>query len=335
MKKRFLRIAGIISGSVITLGLVLILIVPLLISVPPYEGLSSAEATVNTEGRIVSVPFVGTDGIDFYVVEKATQDDDKPVFVMLHGSNFNSATWNSVSTGLAYYGRTIAYDQIPYGLSEKLSAGDWSQDNPYTPEAAVIQLKSLLDALDARQVILVGSSFGGNLAMLAAAVYPELVQGLILVDAAVFVSESMPKRIMNSRQMNNLGPFMARSFGTNIGFYEKCYSDPSFFNGERKEKTMVMTRITNWDVAYWEYLKAWNSTDVSFQSGIGEVKIPTLVISGENDKIVPVEDSVRLAKMLPYASLSIIEGAGHLPHEEAPEEFLRVVDSWISSVETN
>jgi pimeloyl-ACP methyl ester carboxylesterase len=39
--------------------------------------------------------------------------------------------------------------------------------------------------------------------------------------------------------------------------------------------------------------------------------------------------------MLPNARLSVIEGAGHLPHEEAPEEFLRVVDSWISSLETN
>lgn len=335
MKKRFLKIAGVVSGSVVGLGLVLILIVPLFISIPPYEGLSSAEATVNTEGRIVSVPFNGTDGIDFYVVEKAAQGDDKPVFVLLHGSNFNSATWNSVSTGLTNYGRTIAYDQIPYGLSEKLSAGDWSQDNPYTPEAAVIQLRSLLESLNARQVILVGSSFGGNLAMLAAAEYPELVQGLILVDAAVFVSESMPKKIMNSRQMSNLGPLMARSFGTNIGFYEKCYSDPSFFDGERKEKTMVMTGITNWDVAYWEYLKAWNSADVNFQSIIGEVKIPALVISGENDKIVPLDDAVRLAEMLPNSSLSVIDGAGHLPHEEAPEEFLRVVDSWRSSVETN
>jgi pimeloyl-ACP methyl ester carboxylesterase len=333
MKKRFLKTAGIVSGSVISFGLVLILVVPLFISVQSYEGLSLAEATINSEGRIMTIPFEGTDGIDLYVVEKPSISDDKPVFVLLHGSNYNSATWDRVSVGLTNFGRTIAYDQIPYGLSEKLTAEDWSQDNPYTSEAAVQQLKSLLNTLNVSQVILVGSSFGGNLAIQAAVAYPELVRGLILVDAAVFVSESIPKGIMNSRQMNNLGPLMARSLGTNIGFYEKCYSDPSFFDGKRKEKTMVMTEITNWDIAYWEYLKAWNSTDTNFQSIAREVKIPTLVVSGENDKIVPVDDAVRLAEMLPTSSLSIIDGAGHLPHEENPEEFLQVVASWMTSWE--
>ena len=64
------------------------------------------------------------------------------------------------------------------------------------------------------------------------------------------------------------------------------------------------------------------------------ISVPSLVITGDNDKIVPVEDSVRLAKELPLAQLSIIPDTGHLPHEEIPGKFLEIVMPFLRSLAT-
>ena len=331
MSRRICKTVGITAGSLAAAVLVLILVVPLFITVDPYAGVTLTEAAAGSRGQSVTVPFAGTDGIDLFVTEQLPENGGDLTLLLLHGSNYNAATWEPVSDGLARYGRVIAYDQIPYGLSEKMVRRDWTGENPYTVEASLKQMRSLLEQMDARRVVLVGSSYGGTLAVRAALEYPELIEGLILVDAAVFVSETMPAFILNSRQMNNLGPLMARSLGTSGAFYEKCYADPRGFEETRKRKTMMMTEVTGWDAAYWEYLKAWGSADTGFQASIPGISVPTLVIHGEEDRIVPLGDSRRLAEMIPGSTLSVIEGVGHLPHEESPDEFLRVVDSWMRS----
>jgi pimeloyl-ACP methyl ester carboxylesterase len=60
--------------------------------------------------------------------------------------------------------------------------------------------------------------------------------------------------------------------------------------------------------------------------------LPTLVITGDDDRIVPTENSVRLAGELPEATLAIIPAAGHVPHEEQPDLFLQAVDEFLASI---
>jgi pimeloyl-ACP methyl ester carboxylesterase len=58
--------------------------------------------------------------------------------------------------------------------------------------------------------------------------------------------------------------------------------------------------------------------------------MPILVITGDDDRIVPTEQSVRLADELPNAELVVIAQCGHLPHEEQPDEFMRAVRDFLS-----
>jgi pimeloyl-ACP methyl ester carboxylesterase len=230
---------------------------------------------------------------------------------------------------LGKLGRVVAYDQIPYGLSEKLVEGEWTGANPYTTEGALKQLEAVLDTFGFDRVYLVGSSFGGTLAVRAALEFPSRVAGLVLVAPAVFADESMPAWLVDSPQMNNLGPLLARSLGRGTSFYEKCYRDASFFSGKRKRDTMIMTQVRDWDFALWQYLKAWGAGPVDFINRIPDIDVPVLIVSGTQDRIVPPEDSERLHAALPNSTLASIPDAGHMPQEESPQEFIDLVLPWI------
>ncbi len=331
MKKHLIKRISIIIGSLIGLIIIASMIVPLFILVSPIEGLSTTKQLSMNESNFISIPFDGTDGIDIHYIESGETRAEEPVFILLHGSMYNSFTWNKVINSFGEIGRTIAYDQIPYGLSEKLLRGDWEKDNPYTPDAAIQQLITFLDVLNLKKVYLVGSSYGGTLAVKAALENPERVSGLILVDPAIFVNESMPSWLVNSKQMDNIGPYLARSIGTGMAFYESCYYDSSIFTGDRKDKTMITTEIENWDIALWQYLKAWGTNPIDLESRLSEIDTPTLIIYGSDDKIVPPEDSQKLNELLPNSTMKMIQETGHLPHEESPDEFEESIIPWIKS----
>jgi len=68
---------------------------------------------------------------------------------------------------------------------------------------------------------------------------------------------------------------------------------------------------------------------------LGQIHAPTLVISGDDDRIVPVEDSRHLAADIPGAEFVILEACGHLPQEECPQAFMYTVEDFITQLEEN
>ena len=331
MNKRFFKTLAIILGAIFILIILLLAVGPFLIPVTPLEGLVSAQQVATSESKFITIPFDGTDGIEIhYMTNELESTDDAPTFVLLHGSLFNAFTWNEVMDFFSERGQVVAYDQIPYGLSEKLVAGDWTERNPYTFEAAVDQLFLFLDALDVNHVVLVGSSYGGTLAVQAALAQPERVEALVLVDAAVYVQEEMPAWLFELPQMRRLGPLFARQFGQNEAFIRQTYLNPDQISDERMTLTTIHTQVEDWDVAFWEYLRVWGVDTPDLAARIPEIQQPALVITGDSDAIVPVTDSQRLDSELPNSELVILPSCGHVPQEECPEAFEEAVDAWLS-----
>jgi pimeloyl-ACP methyl ester carboxylesterase len=305
---------------------------PFLIPVNALEDLVSAQQVASNDSNFITIPFAGTDGIDIhYLADEADAAGEAPTYVLLHGSMFNAYTWNEVLEFFAERGRVLAYDQIPYGLSEKLVAGDWTGPNPYTTEAAVDQLFSFLDALGVNNVILVGNSYGGVLAAQAALEQPQRVDGLILVDAAIYVQEEMPPWLLELPQVRRLGPLFARQLGQNEAFVRQTYLNPEQISDERMSLTMVQTQVEDWDNALWEYLRIWGAGSPDYVQRIPDIQQPALVITGDSDQVVPVADSQRLDAALPNSEFVILPSCGHVPQEECPHIFQDAVDQWLSS----
>jgi pimeloyl-ACP methyl ester carboxylesterase len=295
MNKGFLKTLARILGALTILIILLLAVGPFLIPVTPLEGLISAQQAATNESEFITVPFDGTDGIDIhYLANGVDSANEAPTFVLLHGSLFNAFTWNEVMDFFGERGQVVAYDQIPYGLSEKLVAGDWTENNPYSSEAATDQLFLLLDELDVDNVVLVGSSYGGTLAVEAALAQPERVEALILVDAAVYVQEDMPAWLLELPQVRRLGPLFARQLGQSEAFVRQTYLDPNQISDERMGLTMVHTQVEDWDVAFWEYLSVWSVDTADIAARIPDIRQPALVITGDSDAVVPMEDSQRL-----------------------------------------
>jgi pimeloyl-ACP methyl ester carboxylesterase len=330
MNRRFPKTMLKIVGVAAVVIILLLVAGPFLVPVRPLEGLASPQQVAPSDSEFVTIPFEGTDGIDIHYLDEGSDSaGEKPTFVLLHGSLFNAFTWNQVMNFFAERGRVIAYDQIPYGLSEKLVAGDWTEGNPYSSDATIDQLFSLLDALDVGNVVLVGNSYGGVIAVQAALARPERVEALILVDAAVYVREEMPAWLMDLPQMRRLGPLFARQLGQNEAFLRKTYLNPDQISDERIALTGIHTQVADWDLALWEYLRTWSGDIPALAAQLGEIQQPALVVSGEGDTVVPVADSQRLDSVLPSSDLVILPSCGHVPQEECPEAFTEAVDVWL------
>lgn len=314
---------------VIGLIMVLALTVPLLIPITGETGLNEPKDLLTEGTAIVSIPFEGTDGIDIFYEYNKKEDSDKN-FILLHGSLYNSKTWSEVYDYFSGLGNVYAYDQLPYGFSEKILDGEWEQDNPYTTDSAVKQLKQFMDEMGIKKATLVGSSFGGVLAAEASIRYEENVEALILVAPAIMVTESMPKWLVDLPQAEHIGPLFAKSLSLGNSFYESTFFDKDLITAQRMEHSKRETKVNNWNLSMWEYLQAWSTEPSDVSNRLEEIKKPTLIISGRQDSIVPLEDSEKIASRILNAELAIIEECGHMPHEEKPEEFIEIVNQWLN-----
>jgi pimeloyl-ACP methyl ester carboxylesterase len=234
---------------------------------------------------------------------------------------------------LSQHGRVIAYDRTGFGLSERPTA--WEGQNPYGPEAQVDLLTGLLDYYGIEKAILVGNSAGGTVAIQAALAYPERVSALILADPAVYTGGGPPgwvKPLLGTPQMRRLGPLVVRQMlNRSRQLLRLAWHNPALLSDEMIGYYQKPFQVENWDKALWEFTLA--SQPPGLAEHLEELTLPVLVITGEDDRIVPAADSIRLAGELPNADLEVINEAGHVPQEEQPLAFMQVVERFLDKIQ--
>ncbi len=311
----------IILRNILLVLLVLLLVGPFLIPVPPLENTVAAASLADEDSLFIEV-----NGID---VHYKTYGEGEKTFILLHGLGASLFSWREVSEPLAQFGTVIAYDRPAFGLTERPM--EWDGTNPYSQEAQVELVIGLMDSLGIEKATLVGNSAGGTVSMLTYLKYPERVESLILVDPAVYAGGGAPawiRPLLGTPQFNHIGPLFARQIQTRgPELVQVAWHDPSKITPEIFEGYKEPLQVENWDKALW-YL-----TVASRESGLAErvndFNLPTLVITGDDDRIVPTEQSVRLAGELPNAKLVVIPQCGHVPQEECPAEFMQAVEEFL------
>lgn len=315
--KRFLRTSGIILTALI----LIILIGPFLVPVPPLENTFSIEELADADSKFVEV-----NGVN---VHYKTWGAGKPTFILLHGFGASLFSWHEVTEPLSQLGTVIAYDRPAFGLTERPL--EWEGESPYGPQAQVNIVIELMDKLNIEKAILVGNSAGGTVAMQAALQHPERVEGLILVDAAVYAGGGAPpwvRPLLGTPQFDHLGPLLARQLqAQGVEFIKTAWHDPSKITPEIFEGYQKPLQAENWDKALWQLTLA--SKESGLAERLDEFTMPILVITGDDDRIVPTEQSLRLAEELPNAALQVIAQCGHVPHEECPAEFMQAVTEFL------
>lgn len=305
--------------------LLLALVVPLLIPVRPPEGVVPVERLAEPDGR-----FAGLDGVQVYY---KLAGEGQPALVLLHGFAASLFSWREVMGPLAEDHTVVAFDRPGFGLTERPLPGQWQGPSPYGAEAQAAQTVALMDELGIGRAVLVGNSAGGAVAMLTALTYPERVQALVLVDPAVYGGgRQLPgaaRWLLSTPQARRVGPLFVRSIRDwGVEFGRSAWHDPSRITAEVWDGYLKPLQAEDWDKGLYEVVLAGRS--LGLDKRLDEVRVPVLVITGDDDRIVPTEQSIRLAGELPDAELAVAPDCGHVPHEECPEFFLEAVKGFLA-----
>jgi len=236
-----------------------------------------------------------------------------PLLLCLHGIGSSSKAFAPQLEGLSSELRVLAWDAPGYGESPDLAA---SMDVAgYADAAAELILRAGAPAF------VLGVSWGGVIAAHLALRHRQLVEGLILVSASrgsgrdAASSAAMETRVAQLEELGP-GPFAARRAPALLG------------SGTSPE--MVQQVVDHMAEAirldgYRSAARAMAATDLTPR--LREIDIPALVMCGSEDRVTGLSESEALASGLPFATLVVLRGFGHLLNQEAPD----AVNAWVAS----
>ena len=252
--------------------------------------------------------------------------------LLLHGLAGNSLTWRAVMPALAANYDVIAPDLLGHGESAK-PMGDYSLG------AFASGLRDFLAALDVPTATIVGQSFGGGVAMQLAYQHPELCDRLVLVSSGGLGREvSWLLRLLTLPGAEHLMPLVfPRLVADRGGDVGRLLSRV----GLRAPSLAEMWRAYS-SLAGAENRRAFVRTIRGVIEPGGQTvsaldrlylasHLPTLIVWGDRDPIIPVRHAHAAHEAIPGSRLAILEGVGHFPHVEVPEEFLSVLTDFLES----
>lgn len=297
-----------------------IVFLPLLLPKPKAANGVSAHQLADADSRFVEI-----DGLS---VHYKIAGHGGPLFVLMHGFLGSTENWRSLLHDLAKVGTVLAYDRPGFGLTDRPAKEEWGDTNPYTPEAQIGLLQKLIHHAGHERAILVGSSAGGTLALQTALTVPEAVESLILVAPAVYGPNGTPswlKPVLATPQIRRLTFYLLHKWLGNeeVDLLTGAFHDPDKVNAEGLERNRRFTQVAQWDRALWDFTLASRQLDLPAQ--FQRLSVPTLIITGDNDRVVRTEFSLRLADELPGTQLVVIPQCGHLPQEECPTATVQAI----------
>jgi pimeloyl-ACP methyl ester carboxylesterase len=251
---------------------------------------------------------------------------DAPVMILIHGFASSNLVWSKVLLELADEGfRVIAPDLLGYGYSGKPPHLDYT----ITSQAGMVV--SLLKQLGIDRAVVVGSSYGGAVAATVALDHPTLVKKLVLIGA---VTNNKPTRYMLMRLFGSpiigdiLSPLLVGSRRLLRMRMKRVYDRHSWALDERRvDARHLPLRTRGTHRAIIRTVRRWDAERVSREASL--ITQPTLVLWGDADREVPLRDGERLQQEIPNARLIVFRECGHLPHEEYPQEFTKLVSEFV------
>jgi pimeloyl-ACP methyl ester carboxylesterase len=257
-----------------------------------------------------------------------------PVLLLLHGIAGSSRTWREVMPLLSTRFTVIAPDLIGHGDSAK-PVGDYSLG------AQASGLRDLLALLGVERATIVGQSFGGGVAMQLAYQHPELCERLVLVDSGGLGREvSWLLRLLTlpgaEYAMPVLFPRFVRESGNSVARF-------LFDRGIRADRVAEMWRAYS-SLTEAANRRAFIGTMRSVIDPGGQTvsamdrlylagHLPTLIVWGARDEIIPVSHARAAHEAIPGSRLEVMEGVGHFPHVEQPLRFTRVLTDFMDTTE--
>ncbi|MDO8950939.1 MAG: alpha/beta hydrolase [Actinomycetota bacterium] len=314
---------------VVAAVLVALLVVPLIWPVPPLENTVTAASLADGDSRFIDIDGLNVHYKAWGLPSSAATIGVDTAIVLLHGFGASTFSWHEVAEPLSGRIPVVAFDRPAFGLTDRPLT--WTGQDPYAPETQADLTVKLMDKLGIRRAVLIGHSAGGTVAALVAERYPERVAAIVLEDPAIFAGgpPAFLTPLFRTPQFRRLGPLFARSLGGNAGtdLIKTAWHDPSKIYEETFAGYRAPLRVKDWDTALWLLTIAPRPANVPELTSA--IKAPALFITGDDDRVVPPEDTRRAAALIKGAEIVTVAQCGHLPHEEQPAAFLDAVNAFL------
>jgi pimeloyl-ACP methyl ester carboxylesterase len=256
-----------------------------------------------------------------------------PALLLLHGLGCNHTTWLPVVDALARRYTVIAPDLLGHGDSDKPRAD-------YSVGGFANGMRDLLTVLGVDKATVVGHSFGGGVAMQFAYQFPERTERLVLVGSGGLgpeVSAAIRAITMTGfyqvmglltlpgvrqvgsaglRALSRTGIKEFRDFDEVAGIY-LSFQDPA----ARAAIRHVVRAVVDWQGQI---------VTMADRAYLTEA-MPMCVIWGEEDRVIPVSHAERASVLAPNARVELIPHAGHFPHKDHPDRFVKIINDFVGS----
>jgi pimeloyl-ACP methyl ester carboxylesterase len=243
--------------------------------------------------------------------------------VLVHGWMMSHYYFRPIVGALAADHDLIALDLPGHGESDRPAPEAF----PYDLASYGALLDEILERLGVARADVLGASMGGGAALSLAARYPERVARLVLIGAAVYAPPTLP---LDARLLLTpvVGPFLFKNVFGKREFIRVCRT---FSVRDRR------CLDDDWIDYFWARMQRAGGMDAAYAcmrmlaelpeatDEPGQVRAPTLLVWGDEDRLVPLSQGKRLHRAIAGARLEVIPACGHMPFIERPDELLRVL----------
>jgi proline iminopeptidase len=268
----------------------------------------------------------------------------EPLLLIAGGPGFSHAYFHPFFSALAKSNRIIYFDAYGTGKSERAKSV-----KDYSLMRDVEDVESLRKALKLEKINVLGHSYGGFVAQLYAAKYPNSVKRLVLAntfpsgDTLQSLQDNFNEDVRNQlpEVWAKVEQIRAKGFLSSSKEHQEVYSIPptfSFFYNPENARLLPLTEPNLYNPDLW-YAMAGDDADFVVKGELStfdvrrqlkNMKIPMLVLAGRFDRMVPPKVTVQYKNLAPQAEFIMIEKSGHFPFIEENEKTLAVLKAFLA-----
>jgi pimeloyl-ACP methyl ester carboxylesterase len=232
-------------------------------------------------------------------------------FLLIHGFDSSVLEYRRLLPLLAAQNETWAVDLLGFGFS----------DRPYgikfSPNEIKTHLYCFWKSLINQPVILVGASMGGAAAIDFALSYPEIVEKLVLIDSAGLTGGSPASRLMFP-PLDYFATEFLKNRKIRQSISRTAYKNKQFATEDALFCGALHLKMPNWNRALIAFTKS-GGYQAFRAKQLEEIKQQTLILWGDEDKILGTKDAQKFERAIPNSTLTWIKDSGHVPHLEQPQ----------------
>lgn len=274
----------------------------------------------------VDIPGFGTSPVQTAFIPAQHQHPDQTPLVLLHSFDSSCLEYRRLVPALGPDVEAWAVDLIGWGFTDYTPFLE-DESLVVTPQHKTAHLHSFWrEKLGGRRMVLVGASIGASVAIQFALTHPEAVSRLVLL-APPSLAPGIGGMARLPRFVAGLGVEVLRSPAVRGSANQQSYAD------KQRCATPDALRVGSLHVP----LPGWKEANVAFIRGggfdlshrLGEVAAPTLVLWGRQDEVLGTQQAEKTASALGCASLQWLDGCGHFPHLERPQEVAQAIRGFL------